>query len=215
MLRIQMETVRRSPISFERAWGESRRKPEPVPSSDQNADLDTDQEEFRLSSESFPDGGTIPDRFTEEAGVSPQLSWSNGPPGTQSFVIIMDDPDAQQAVGHTFVHWVAAMPSNRSTLEEGASAGGWGGRRRRALSGDATSTVYRGPKPPSGTHRYHIAVYAMKPSFADQEFEDLAHSERADDTRTYTREHFEARYRSDINAKAEITGLYTAKTTSH
>src|SRR5436190_23215779 len=87
-MRIQMETVRRSPISFERAWGETRRKPEQISSADQDAD----QEEFKLSSESFPDGGTIPDRFAEESGVSPQLSWSNGPPGTQSFVIIMDDP---------------------------------------------------------------------------------------------------------------------------
>ncbi|HEX5055331.1 MAG TPA: YbhB/YbcL family Raf kinase inhibitor-like protein [Gammaproteobacteria bacterium] len=203
MLRIQMETIRRSPISFERAWGEADRKTERAPR--------MEQQQFRLSSESFPDGGTIPDRFAEAAGISPQLTWSNAPPGTQSFVIIMDDPDAKQAVGHTFVHWVVALPASRSSLEEGASAGGWAGRQQ-ALRDDMTSTPYRGPKPPSGTHRYYIAVYAMKPSFADKEFEDLAHSKFADDTRTYTRERFESRYHSDINAKAEITGLYSAKT---
>lgn len=204
-MRMQMDTVRRSPISFERAWGDARRKSEQAPR--------TEQEEFRLSSDSFPDGGVIPDRYAEEAGVSPQLSWTNAPPGTQSFVIIMDDPDAEQAVGYTFVHWVAAVPADYDALDEGASMGGWGGGRRLlTLSGDMTSTAYRGPKPPSGTHRYHIAVYAMKPSFRDKEFEDLAHSERADDARTYTREFFETRYHSDINAKAEISGLYSAKT---
>ncbi len=79
------------------------------------------------------------------------------------------------------------------------------------LPGEAGSTAYRGPRPPSGTHRYYIAVYAMSRSFADPEFRDLAHSGRANDTSTYTRKHFESLFRADILASAEITGTYTAR----
>jgi Raf kinase inhibitor-like YbhB/YbcL family protein len=137
------------------------------------------------------------------------LFWMNAPEGTDRFVIIMDDPDAQQTVGYTFVHWVAAVPANARMLEEGVSSGGWTGRPK-VLTGEFSCTAYKGPKPPSGTHLYHIAVYAMNRSFDDPEFDDLAGSV-ADDTHTCTRTHFEALYSTDILAKAEITGTYSAK----
>lgn len=166
-------------------------------------------QDFALSSASFTDGGAIPERFAGPAGVSPQLSWSDPPAGTQRLVVIMDDPDAQPVVGHTFVHWVAALPPNRRALPEAASAGGWTDRHQ-PLTGDWSSTPYRGPKPPSGMHRYHVAIYALGGSFRDADFQNLARNERANDTQTYTREYFESAFRSDILAKAEISGTYSA-----
>lgn len=201
MLRIQIDTVLRAPISFERTWG--GREEEPGRASR------TELQGFTLRSESFEDGGVIPDRLAGSEGVSPQLSWMNAPEEISRFIIIMDDPDAEPVVGHTFVHWVAAVPTFWNSLEEGASAGGWS-RKPRALSGEATSTAYRGPKPPSGTHRYHIAIYAMSGAFDDPEFEELMGS-AVDDTKTCTREHFEALYHGDIVAKAEISGTYSAQ----
>lgn len=200
MLRIQMDTVLRSPIGFERTWGGREEEPGREPRAE--------VQDFSLSSESFEDGGVIPERLARERGVSPQLSWINAPEDISRFIIIMDDPDAEPVVGHTFVHWVAAVPPYCNSLAEGASAGGWTGRPK-ALSGESTSTAYRGPKPPSGTHRYHIAIYAMTGAFDDPEFEELMGS-AVDDTKTCTREHFEALYHRDILAKAEITGTYSA-----
>jgi Raf kinase inhibitor-like YbhB/YbcL family protein len=167
------------------------------------------QQQFSLSSESFEDGGVIPERLAMEQGISPQLSWTSAPENTDRFVIIMDDPDAQPAVGYTFVHWVAVLPGNHNSIEEGASAGGWTGKPK-TLS-DASSTAYKGPRPPSGKHRYHIAVYAMNAAFHDPEFKNLTRSKSANDTRTYTREHFEAKHHAHILATAEITGVYASK----
>jgi Raf kinase inhibitor-like YbhB/YbcL family protein len=168
------------------------------------------RQRFALSSESFEDGGVIPQRLAMDEGVSPQLSWTNVPKNTDRFVIIMDDPDAKPSVGHTFVHWIALLPGDRESIEEGASASGWTDEAK-ALSGDVISTAYKGPRPPSGRHRYHIAVYALKDSFSNQEFEDLATSEMANDNRSYTRAHFESTYGPHILASAEITGVYEAR----
>jgi len=164
---------------------------------------------FKLTSDSFDDDGVIPERLAGAHGVSPQLTWANAPRDTDRFVIIMDDPDARPVVGHTFVHWVAALPGDRHSLKEGASAGGWT-HKHKVLSGDGTSIAYRGPRPPSGTHRYHIAVYAMDGSFAEPDFQDLARATAANDTRTYTRERFESLFRAAILASAEISGTYRA-----
>jgi Raf kinase inhibitor-like YbhB/YbcL family protein len=206
MLRIQMDTVLRSPIGFERAWAGMEKEPDRKPRAE--------VQELTLSSESFEDDGNIPERLAGKQGISPQLAWLNAPEEMSRFIIIMDDPDAQPVVGHTFVHWVAAVPAYRNSIEEGASAGGWTGRPK-VLSGDSTSTPYRGPLPPSGTHRYFIAVYAMSGSFNDPEFEDLAASVLANDTSTCTRERFESMYHADIIASAQISGTYTVGLPAH
>lgn len=164
---------------------------------------------FTLTSESFPNDGVIPERLAGKRGVSPQLSWAHVPKGTDRFVIIMDDPDAKPVVGHTFVHWVAALPGSYRSLEEGASAGGWTGKRK-VLSGDCTSTAYKGPRPPSGTHRYHVAIYAMARSFSEADFQDLASSATANDASTYTRKHFEALFWAHILGSAELVGSDSA-----
>jgi Raf kinase inhibitor-like YbhB/YbcL family protein len=169
---------------------------------------------FRLSSLSFENGGVIPERLAREGGVSPQLAWDNWPEGTAYFVIIMDDPDAQPVVGHTYVHWVALVPASWSSLDEGASSGGWTDNPN-SLHGRATSTAYKGPLPPSGTHHYHIKIYALADTFQHPDFDDLANSTTAADTKTYTRERFESLFRADILSASEITGTYTAPERAH
>jgi len=64
-----------------------------------------------LSSPDFQDGGIIPDKFTQNdpnvAAVSPRLEWTNVPDGTQSFVLIMHDPDNALGGGTDDVlHWI-------------------------------------------------------------------------------------------------------------
>jgi Raf kinase inhibitor-like YbhB/YbcL family protein len=62
-----------------------------------------------LTSPDFEDGGIIPDKFTQvvQNPPSPRLEWTNVPEGTQSFVLIMHDPDNALNKGTDDVlHWM-------------------------------------------------------------------------------------------------------------
>jgi len=116
---------------------------------------------FTLSSTAFPPGGDIPSKYTcSGADVSPALSWTDPPAGTQSFALIADDPDAP--VG-TWVHWVAYdLPAGARQLPEGVpktdaiAGGGVQGQN------DFRKTGYGGPCPPPGKpHRYYFKLYAL------------------------------------------------------
>jgi Raf kinase inhibitor-like YbhB/YbcL family protein len=76
-----------------------------------------------LTSTSFTDGGVIPDKFSQvsPSPVSPQLSWTNAPAGTQSFAIVVDDPDtALQHSTSEVLHWAAFnIPASTMSLAEG------------------------------------------------------------------------------------------------
>src|SRR4030042_187359 len=57
-----------------------------------------------VSSPAFQDGQGIPAKYTcQGEDISPPLAWSALPTGTQSFALIMDDPDAP---GGLFTHWI-------------------------------------------------------------------------------------------------------------
>src|SRR5258708_1261612 len=75
---------------------------------------------LHVTTSAFPSEGTIPKKFTcDGSDVSPPLAWRGAPPGTQSFALILDDPDAP--VG-TWVHWVLYdLPANTKELVEGVA----------------------------------------------------------------------------------------------
>jgi Raf kinase inhibitor-like YbhB/YbcL family protein len=78
-----------------------------------------------LTSTSFTDGGVIPDKYSQvsSAPVSPELSWTNAPPGTLSFAVIVDDPDtALQHSTNEVLHWAAFnIPAGTMSLPEGVA----------------------------------------------------------------------------------------------
>src|SRR5919201_7064814 len=73
---------------------------------------------FELTSSAFKAGDSIPKKHTcDGADGSPPLAWSEPPPGTKSFALICDDPDAPAG---TWVHWVLYdVPGTAMRLAEG------------------------------------------------------------------------------------------------
>lgn len=112
-----------------------------------------------VTSHSFSEGGTIPDKFTNYgANVSPALNWSLGPQGTAAYALILEDPDAPGS--SPFVHWlVYDIPAAITGFEEGRAAPG-----AKEGQNDAGSSGYFGPRPPSGTHHYRFKIFALSRS---------------------------------------------------
>lgn len=119
---------------------------------------------LQVSSKSITAGAIANDCGCNGPGASPQISWTDPPPGTKSFALIMDDKDA--TVGHLhrhyFVHWLAfelppdqrelgaALP--RQSLPDGTQQG----------TNDVRKLGYTGPCPDTGTtHHYAITIYAL------------------------------------------------------
>jgi len=114
-----------------------------------------------LSSIAFQGGERIPVKYTcEGQDVSPPLTWSEPPQGTQSLTLIVDDPDAP---GGAFTHWVLFnIPPDSGELPEAVptqaqlSSGALQGKN------DFGKIGYGGPCPPPGRpHRYCFTLYAL------------------------------------------------------
>jgi len=124
-----------------------------------------DTETFALRSSSFSNGAPIPMQYSLQGGnLSPPLSWSNAPANTNSFVLIMDDPDAP---GGTWDHWIIYnIPAGTTSLAENAGAFGDGDLPSGAEHGINSwgNKYYQGPSPPFGTHRYYFKLYALSVS---------------------------------------------------
>lgn len=88
------------------------------------------------------------------------VTWSNVPEKTQSFALVMHDPDAPTGVG--FFHWtVFDLPPTARALELGASQSGLPSGSVQGYT-DFGGSGYGGPCPPSGPpHRYVLSVYAL------------------------------------------------------
>jgi Raf kinase inhibitor-like YbhB/YbcL family protein len=116
---------------------------------------------FAISSSSFPNGGEIPRKYTcDGADISPELSWTQPPPGTRSFALIADDPDAP---GGTWTHWIVFDLSLQTThLAEGAAKTDELPGGARQGRNDFRKIGYGGPCPPPGNpHRYFFKLFAL------------------------------------------------------
>jgi hypothetical protein len=119
---------------------------------------------FRLTSPAFDEGQEIPRRHTCDGDdTSPPLAWSGTPEGTQSLVLIVDDPDAPDPAApmRTWVHWVLYnLPPNAISLDEDVRAEQLPPGTVVGLN-DAWERRYGGPCPPIGRHRYFHKLYAV------------------------------------------------------
>lgn len=112
---------------------------------------------MRLTSSAFKNGETIPKLYTGEGkDISPPLAWSAAPPGTKSFALVCEDPDAPNG---TFYHWaIYDIAPDVTAFAEGATPGG-----TKEGMNDFDKRGYGGPMPPKGhgPHHYHFRLFAL------------------------------------------------------
>ena len=109
-----------------------------------------------ITSKNFTDGKKIPSKYTcDGENIAPELTWTDFPKETKSFVLTCNDPDAP---GGNFIHWIVVnIPLETNGIPEGTVNinGGEG------IKNDFGQTQYGGPCPPSGEHRYIFTIYAL------------------------------------------------------
>jgi Raf kinase inhibitor-like YbhB/YbcL family protein len=118
-----------------------------------------------MTTTAFQDGGVIPDKYTQAAGPtapSPELKWSQVPMGTQSFVLLMHDPEPVLNKGSKMdiTHWLIwNIPATATGLSENVPQGDLpDGSRQVSLRGNG----YMGPgAPPGPYHHYTFELYAL------------------------------------------------------
>lgn len=106
-----------------------------------------------LTSTAFVHNGYIPKTYTcEDEDYNPDITIRNTPRGTESFAIIIEDPDAPKG---TFDHWVAWNIAPVGSIAAHSAPGVQG------LNGSGKAG-YMGPCPPDEKpHRYFFKVYAL------------------------------------------------------
>jgi Raf kinase inhibitor-like YbhB/YbcL family protein len=123
---------------------------------------------IHIKIDDFADGGRIPNKYTCAASPtapSPAITWSGAPANTQSYVVIMHDPDPVLGGSATndVLHWaIFDIPGNATGLPEGVKPGDQadGAKQIKNLGGNAG---YMGPcaPPGHGDHHYTFEVYAL------------------------------------------------------
>jgi len=112
-------------------------------------------ETMKISSPAFEDNSPIPSKYTcDGEDINPPLEIKHIPEGTQSLVLIVDDPDAPSG---TFLHWLVwnISPETNFIKENSLPAGAVQGKN------DFGKENYGGPCPPFGQHRYFFRLYAL------------------------------------------------------
>ena len=150
-----------------------------------------------LTSSAFADGQAIPREYTcDGTDISPPLAWSGVPEGTESLVLIVDDPDAPDpaAPKMTWVHWVLYNLSPSTTqLPAGVPQAELPSGTKEGLN-DWKRTGYGGPCPPIGRHRYFHKLYALDVTLPELEPPTKATLEEA--------------MAGHVLARAELVGTY-------
>jgi len=119
--------------------------------------------------------------------VNPPLKIKDVPKGTESLVLIVDDPDAPMG---TWDHWIVWNIPPTEAIDEDSVPGIEG-------MNDFNRHSYGGPCPPSGTHRYFFKVYALDTSL------HLDSNARKEDVERAMEAH--------ILAEGEIVGRYSRR----
>jgi Raf kinase inhibitor-like YbhB/YbcL family protein len=152
---------------------------------------------MQLETSAFKPGSDIPRQFTcDGSNISPALTWNGPPDRTQSFALVMEDPDAP---GRRWVHWVIYdLPAEERELREAIPPEGSLPSGARQGLNDFRRLGYGGPCPPPGPpHRYFFKLFAL-----DRKLELDAGA---------TRSHLDRSMRGHVLAQADVMGRYRRK----
>jgi Raf kinase inhibitor-like YbhB/YbcL family protein len=121
---------------------------------------------IKITIPAFGDGGMIPAKYGcangKNANVSPEIQFSGAPAGTQSFALILHDPDV--AIGADDVlHWaIFNIPGTATSLPEGVPAKAKLDDGADQINNIGGSIGYFNPcPPPPTTHHYLFEMYAL------------------------------------------------------
>ncbi len=144
---------------------------------------------FSIISPDFKEGDEIPKKFGYKFdNKEPEIDFENIPDGTQTLALIMDDPDAMEAVGKIWVHWLVFDSIDLSTKFSN-------GNLRKEGKTDFDEIGYGGPAPPNGRHTYIFKAYAVDTKL------DLKEG--------YSKKDLEQAMNGHILAEAKLTGTFT------
>jgi Raf kinase inhibitor-like YbhB/YbcL family protein len=126
------------------------------------------------------DGTEIPVKYScsnAPSGVSPHITWSNAPANTQSFALLLHDPEPHPRGSiYDITHWfIYNIPANVMELPEAVPNGDLpnGAKQLKSIRGFAG---YFGPcAPPGPNHHYTFQLFAL-----DTKLDLGAESTRAD-----------------------------------
>ena len=143
-----------------------------------------------ITSSAFQEGGNIPSKFTcDGSDTSPPLQITGIPSNAKTLVLIADDPDAPSGL---FTHWLVwNIPPHTNSIAEGSAPQGVKGTNDFGKSG------YRGPCPPSGSHRYSFKIFAL-----DRELDLRSGAKRSQ---------VDAAMKGHVIAQGELVGHYSRK----
>jgi Raf kinase inhibitor-like YbhB/YbcL family protein len=158
-----------------------------------------EQTMLTLTSSAFSHNDLIPSQYTcDGENMNPPLSISGVPEGTESLVLVMDDPDIPEEIKaargiEKFNHWaVYNLPIDTKEIPSSAIVGAAGMNSR----GEST---YTGPCPPTEyeptEHRYVFRLYAL--------------SGTLNFIKTPTLDEIEAAAEGMMLEKAELIGRYS------
>ena len=125
---------------------------------------------MKLTSSAFENNSIIPKKYGYNYGnISPPLEIKNIPEGTKSLVLIMDDPDAMEAVGKVWSHWILwnIPPETKEIKENSVPTNSFSGKN------DFDEIGYGGPAPPDKEHTYVFKLFALKISINDRNLTNI------------------------------------------
>lgn len=145
--------------------------------------------EFSITSPDFKEGEEIPKKFGYKfKNKEPELNFDNIPEDTEILALIMDDPDAMEAVGKVWVHWLVFGPIDMSLKFLNINL-------RKEGKNDFGEIGYGGPAPPNARHTYIFKAYALDTIL------DLKED--------YSKQDLEQAMHGHILAEAKLTGTFT------
>ena len=107
------------------------------------------------------DGMMNKENTVDGTNASPELVWSEFPPGTKSFALYVHDPDAPdpKKPKMDWIHWIVInIPANVKKIAKGGPLP----KGAEEIMNDGRSKKYSGPSPPIGVHRYFFKIFALK-----------------------------------------------------